>query len=549
MTRRLQDWLTAQAERRPEACALVFNGQRTTYGELEQMSNRLARALKAAGCRRGDRVALLLPKCSQAITGMFAALKADCSYVPLDTASPVARVARILRVCESRCVLANGSTGARLNALYGDGGLECLPPVGWMDGGATLEKGGTAAFYWGDVLRLSASPIYSLHTSADPAHILFTSGSTGVPKGVVITHANAIHFVEWAIKQFGIDASDRLSGHPPLHFDLSTFDIYGTVAAGAQLHLIPPELSVLPHRLAAFIRESELTQWFSVPSILTHMATFDVVRQNDFPSLRRLLWCGEKFPTPPLIYWMRRLPHASFFNLYGPTEATIASSHYRVPRCPEAETDEIPIGEPCAGEELLVLDKQLQPVQRGDIGDLYIAGVGLSPGYWREPEKTAEVFVANPGASNPYDRIYKTGDLARVGNDGSIYLVGRADSQIKSRGYRIELGEIETAVHALPGVQEAAVVAVEAPGLEGSTIGCAYVAVPGCELTVLSLKKHLAQVLPHYMLPSRWMALESMPRNGNGKADRPWLKEQFRQPVAVTAAVGGHIEKEVLDGV
>jgi len=361
----LQDRLTLQAERRPEACAVACNGERISYGELEEASNRLARALRAAGCGRGDRVALLLPKSIQALIGMFAALKADCIYVPLDTHSPAARVVRILEACESRCILAVGSTAALLNDGPRQAGVADSVRIGWMDGGATLKHGMRAAFYWGDVLRCSALPVRASNVETDPADLLFTSGSTGMPKGVVITHANVNHFVEWAVRYFGMQPSDRISGHPPLHFDLSTFDIHGTVAAGAQLHLLPPELSILPHRLAAFIRDSELTQWFSVPSILNHLAKSEAVLDHDFPTLRRLLWCGEKFPTPALIYWMRRLPHVDFVNLYGPTETTIASSYYRVPHCPEEDTAEIPIGAPCDGEQLLVLDEQLRPVAQG----------------------------------------------------------------------------------------------------------------------------------------------------------------------------------------
>jgi acyl-coenzyme A synthetase/AMP-(fatty) acid ligase len=274
------------------------------------------------------------------------------------------------------------------------------------------------------------------------------------------------------------------------------------------------------------------------------MAKFDVVQENDFPALRRLLWCGEKFPTPALIYWMRRLPHVSFVNLYGPTETTIASTFYRVPQCPEDDTAEIPIGEPCGGEQLHVMDDRLQPVGLGETGDLYIAGAGLSPGYWRDPQKTSEVFLSDPSSRDPSGRIYKTGDLARIGDDGFIYLVGRSDTQIKSRGYRIELGEIEVAMHAMPGIQDAAVVAVEAPGLEGMAICCAYVPSPGSELSTLSLKRSLALVLPAYMLPAYWMVLGRMPRNGNGKTDRTWLKEQFRVQTAPPAPAA--VSEEVL---
>jgi len=526
---RLHDLLRVQAERRPEAVAAVFQDVSTSYAALEQMSNRLARALRDAGCVKGDRIALLLTKSTRALVAMFGSLKADCIYVPIDTTSPIVRIERILQKCECRCILAERSTAAVLNELVQHGAVSDTVFVGWMDEGDAVSSGARSRFVWSGVESMPDQPPDSISYPCDAAHILFTSGSTGIPKGVVITHANVIHFIRWAGVYFKMSSEDRNSGHPPLHFDLSTFDIYGTVAAGAQIHLMAPETSLLPHKLADFIREKELTQWFSVPWVLQQMAKFDVVRQNDFPSLKRLLWCGEKFPTPALIYWMKRLPHVTFDNLYGPTEATIASSYYRVARNPEDETAEVPVGLPCKGELMLVLDEQLRPVRPGEPGDLYIGGVGLSPGYWNDPERTREVFRPNPYSSNPSDRIYNTGDLARIGADGLIYLIGRSDSQFKSRGYRIELGEIEAAVHANPGVQDAAVVVIDAEASEDKTICCAYVSRPGLDLAPLTLKRQLTTTLPRYMMPQRWMALEEMPRNGNGKTDRPLLRQQFEQ--------------------
>jgi amino acid adenylation domain-containing protein len=375
------------------------------------------------------------------------------------------------------------------------------------------------------VCSRSSCPLTHENGSGDAAHILFTSGSTGTPKGVVITHANVIRFIEWSTRYFAMDSSDRVSGHPPLHFDLSFFDVFATFAAGAELHLVPVELNLLPNKLADFIRTSALTQWFSVPSVLTYMARFDVVRHGDFPALKRLLWCGEVLPTPTLVYWMRRLPHVQFTNLYGPTEATIASSYYTVPSCPDDLHAALPIGTACEDEELLVLDESLAPVPQGESGDLYIAGAGLSPGYWRDPERTNAVFVRHP--QNASTRIYQTGDLARVGDDGLVYFLGRADSQIKSRGYRIELGEIETALNAIPGVQESAVVALGTDGFEGTAICCAYVPADGVSLTPACLRRALRDQLPSYMMPARWLAFDQLPKNANGKVDRPRLREVF----------------------
>ena len=530
----LQEGPSRQAARRPEAVALVFDDEAMTYGELEAESNRLARMLRAAGCERGDRVALVIPKSPYAIVAILGVLKAGGIYVPVDVANPAPRIARILARSGAKWALAGRGAEKTLGEALSSPELETTAQVGWLEAEPPAGELLRPIFTRRDFAAASAEAIASAGGATDAAHILFTSGSTGEPKGVVIRHANVLHFIEWAIAYFGIGPDDRHSGHPPLHFDLSTFDIFGTLTAGAQLHLVRPELNLIPTALATFIRRHELTQWFSVPSILTYMAKFDVIQDGDFPTLRRLLWCGEVFPTPPLIHWMKKLPHVSFTNLYGPTEATIASSYHTLAQCPDQEDQPIPIGRALPGEELLVLTDDLGPTGAGEIGNLYIRGAGLSPGYWRDPEKTAAVFIPNP--DDPADRLYRTGDLAKVGEDGLVLYVGRSDSQIKSRGYRIELGEIEAALHALPGLLESAVVGVELGGFEGKVICCAYVVSPEADAAPPRLRRLLAASLPSYMLPSRWMALPMLPKNANGKVDRRALAEAFaRGPDAARA--------------
>ncbi|MDT7605977.1 MAG: hypothetical protein QOG96_480, partial [Pseudonocardiales bacterium] len=511
----------------PEATALVLGDEVMTYGELEAAANRLAHALVEQGCKPGDRVGVLAAKTPWTIAALLAVLRAGGAYVPVDSASPPTRVARIVRAAEPALLLADATATALVDGLVEEG-------IGDLAVGALAEplagQRFASVFARDDLASLPAqAPTESIQRETDLAHLLFTSGSTGVPKGVMIEHSNVVAFVEWALRHFGTRAGDRISGHPPLHFDLSTFDIYATLAAGAELHLVPASLGLDPKGTARFIRDRELTQWFSVPSVLTYLARFDAVAQDEFPALERLLWCGEVLPTPVLAHWMRRLPHVRFTNLYGPTEATIASSFYDVQEVPPDESVPVPIGLPCDGERLVVLDGDT-PAPVGGIGELYIGGVGLSPGYWRDEEKTAAAFRADP--QDPTQRIYRTGDLARVDEDGIVHFLGRTDSQIKSRGYRIELGEIEAAVNTVVGVRECAVVGVDTGGFEGITICCAYSVADGAELPVAYMRKHVTALIPRYMLPARWEVLDALPKNINGKIDRPALRERFAAAAA-----------------
>ena len=531
MTTRLEHYLARSADRDPDSVALVMGQERLSYGSLEALTNRLARLLREHGCTEGSRVCVMAAKTPWTIAGLLATLKCGASYVPIDSSSPAARVARIVQAAEPTLMMADATATGLVDELIESRALPAGTAVGALDSplsGAEFAS----AFARADADSVCAAPLPAPSGPSEIAHLLFTSGSTGVPKGVMITHDNVLAFVEWAVRYFGFRSTDRISGHPPLHFDLSTFDIYGAMAAGAELHLVPAELNVNPRALAALIRDHELTQWFSVPSVLTYMAKFDAVADDDFPSLERLLWCGEVLPTAVLAHWMRRLPHVRFTNLYGPTEATIASSYYTVPAAPADETEPIPIGTACGGEELLVLDSERRAVPRGEIGDLYLAGVGLSPGYWRDEAKTIEVFVPDPRYPGEQRRIYRTGDLARLGDDGLVYFLGRADSQIKSRGYRIELGEIEAAINAIPGVRECAVVGVPTGGFEGTTICCAFSVLDGSALTPAELRKRLIDLLPPYMIPARWTTPSALPKNVNGKIDRKELRDRFADELA-----------------
>lgn len=514
MTGLLHSDIAAVATARPEEKAVVMGPEQVTYRDLDEASNRLANALRTNGCSPGDRVALLLRKSTEAIIAMIGVLKAGCAYVPLDTQSPASRLSTVIASSRPTALLGHGPTAE----IIARTSPRCA--IGMMDD----SSGATSGLSKADWSTAASAPLATVDPS-ELAYVMYTSGSTGQPKGVPITHANARHFVDWATSHYGIAAGDRISGHPPLHFDLSVLDVFATLGAGATLHLIPPEASLLPATIPKLIQEQELTQWFSVPSILTYLAKHDAIPATGLPSLQRVLACGEVLPTATLIYWMERVPHARFSNLYGPTEATVASAFHDVAEPPADTISSVPIGKPVPGEELIVLNVEMEPAAPNEIGDLYIGGPGLSPGYWEDPAKTEEAFVSDP--RNGSRVIYRTGDLASVDGDGVHWFHGRSDTQIKSRGYRIELGDIEVALSGLDYLLNAVVVAIEDDTFGSVSIGCAFVARPGEEVTTARIRSDLARVLPSYMVPIIWREFVAFPTNRNGKIDRPTIKRDM----------------------
>jgi amino acid adenylation domain-containing protein len=496
----LPAYLEASAKARPDHPAVVDPaGWSLTYAELDRRSNALAAHLVAQGVRKGDRVGVVLPKSAASVTALFAIMKAGAAYVPVDHSSPVERGRRILDDCQVRAAVVDaGSIGV---VPPGASAVIVGPPPAGADG-AEFEA----------VVRQSAERPAVESTQADLAYILYTSGSTGIPKGVMLTHENAVSFVEWCASVFEPTGEDRFSSHAPFHFDLSVLDIYVSVKHGATLYLIGEDLGKDPRELAKFIAENALTVWYSTPSILTLLAQFGRLDERDYSSLRLVLFAGEVFPVKHLRAVTELWPRAAYYNLYGPTETNVCTfARIPLPVPPDRVTP-YPIGWPCSHCDDLVLDGDGEEVTAGEEGLLYIAGASVFPGYWNRPEQNARVFIERRGR-----RWYNTGDVVRQDGDGFVY-VGRRDRMVKRRGYRIELGEIERGLYRHPMIREAAVVATAD---DGSGIRITAYLSTGAEHrpSVIELKSFSAGHLPSYMSPDAFVVLDALPRTSTDKVD------------------------------
>jgi amino acid adenylation domain-containing protein len=518
----LHHFLIESAARFPDRTAVVDRAESMTYRELDEASARLADELAARGAGPGNRVGLYLDKSLHAIVAVWAVLRAGAAYVPLDVASPVKRVARIVDNGDLCGIL---TTAKRWPSLAPE--IARAPPVIGIAQAAQQPAETGFAFERSDPSRVPPADGGAHGEEHDPsraAYILYTSGSTGQPKGVVLSHRAALSFVDWAAETTQLGPTDVVSSHAPLHFDLSVFDLFSTCRAGATVALVPPELNVFPRNLADWIAAQRISVWYSVPSLLSRLALSGKLERHDWSHLRQIVFAGEVFPVAHLRRLREQIPGARYWNWYGPTETNVCTAYAVDALLPE-QTTPVPIGTACANSKLLVVNDAGLVCEPGEAGELYVSGPSLMTGYQGMPEATARALVARGEGSNSA-LWYRTGDLVREDATGLLSLLGRRDGMIKSRGYRIELGEIESVLYQHPGVAEAAAIAL--PDEEsGHVIRVAAVAKPGHALDAGKLRAFFAERLPTYMIPLSIAVRASLPRGSTGKVDRLRLAEEL----------------------
>jgi amino acid adenylation domain-containing protein len=479
-----------------------------TYGELDALSAELRDALVRSGVQRGDRVGVYARKSIPTVAAIFGILKAGAAYVPIDSGSPVARCAYILEDCSVRAVVTARDLEAGLREAFEGQTLRPLEALAGVEAELALIGGP----------QEDADPPPS--SSGELSYILYTSGSTGQPKGVMHTSGSALSFVDWCSETFGPTEQDRFSSHAPFHFDLSILDLYVPLKHGATLVLIGEDLGKQPLRLAPVIAERRISVWYSTPSILRLLAEHGRMDQYDYSALRLVLFAGEVFPIKHVRALQRFWSKPRYFNLYGPTETNVCT-YYELPsEIPEARTEPFPIGKACSNDRTRVVDDQERQVEPGEEGELYVSGGSVMNSYWNLPERTAKAFFRDEAGS----AWYRTGDIVREDTDGDYEFIGRRDRMVKRRGYRVELGEIEAALYLHPAITEAAVIAV--PDEESGVLIKAFLSwSEGERGSLIQLKKFCAEQLPLYMVPDSFSFQRSLPKTPTDKMDYQKLKE------------------------
>ena len=457
-----------QCRHQPEAIALVENGRSLTYGQLLTQSQTIAAGLQEMGVKPGQPVAIHLERGIDATIALFGVLLTGGCYVPLDLKNPTPRLSFIVTDAQVSMVLGLGATPTWLDKKL------------WLDIDACSE----------------ARPLPVEIQTTSLAAILYTSGSTGQPRGVALSHGAVATFALWAADLVGLQANDRIASSTPFFFDLSTFDLYAVLGQGASLYFLPSALNMAPARLSAWLKEHVISGWYTVPSLLAFLAYKGNLAQISLESLRFLLFAGEVFPSPALMNLAANLPHTALYNFFGPTETNVCC-YWPVNRVKLAASHPIPIGLPAAACELHI---------HAETGELWVRGPSLASGYWSD------------GRLQPFlnqDGWYATGDrVSRI--DGEYHFHGRLGRMIKCSGYRVEPAEIEASVNAMAGVRGCAVVGVDDP-VTGQRLSLAIALEP--DMTLANIRNALTRQFPSYMQPKHCIVLEELPLLPNGKLD------------------------------